>query len=43
MEALTKDEMNKILGGGWVILANGQAIYIPDEDENSDEDDIIFI
>lgn len=43
MEALTKDEMNKILGGGWVILANGKVIYIPDEDENEEDDDNIFV
>ncbi len=44
IEQLTKNEMAKILGGGyWVNLGNGKYIYIPSDDEEGDEDDIIFV
>lgn len=42
MEKLSKQEMEQVLGGGyWYPLANGQWIYIED-DEEGDDDDIIF-
>lgn len=28
--------------GYWVILGNGQKVYIPDGDEEDDEDDMIL-
>ena len=34
--------MEKILGGGWVCLPNGTVIYIPDGEEEGDDDNIIF-
>lgn len=44
IEQLTKNEMVKILGGGyWVNLGNGKYIYIPSDDEEGDEDDMIFV
>lgn len=42
MEKLSKQEMEKILGGGyWVPMSNGQWIYV-EGDEEDDDDDIIF-
>lgn len=43
MEVLTKNEMERILGGGyWVPLGDGRWIYV-DGDEEGDDDDIIFV
>jgi len=41
MEQLSKQEMERILGGGWVYFSDGTKYYIPDEEEG-DDDDIIF-
>lgn len=42
MEVLTKNEMERILGGGyWMSLGNGRWIYVGDDEEGEDED-IIF-
>lgn len=41
MEALTNNEMEKILGGRWYYLSDGRCYYVPDDDE--EEDDTIFI
>lgn len=44
MEKLSKEEMSQIFGGGyWVTLGNGTKIYIPDEDEGYDDNDMIFV
>lgn len=43
METLTKNEMEKILGGGyWITTEDGQVIYIPVGDEEEDDNDVIF-
>ncbi len=42
MEVLTNDEMEGIVGGGWIRLSNGDVVYVPDVDEEGDDDDIIF-
>lgn len=42
MEKLSKQEMEKILGGGyWIPMSNGQWIYV-DGDEENEDDGIIF-
>jgi hypothetical protein len=42
MEILTMNEMERILGGGWTRLSDGTLIFIPDGDEESEDDFIIF-
>lgn len=41
MEILTKQELEKIMGGRWIYFSDGTKVYIPD-DEDDDEDDFIF-
>lgn len=42
MEVLTKNEMERILGGGyWVPLEDGSWIYVSGDEEDEDND-IIF-
>lgn len=41
MEMLSKQEMEKILGGGWIQI-QGRWIYLPDGNEEDEEDDVIF-
>lgn len=41
MEALDKEGMANIMGGGWYYLPDGTKIYLPDDE--GDDDDIIFV
>ncbi len=42
MEILSKNEMEKSLGGGWILLPNGVIVYVPDGDEDDDNDTIFL-
>ncbi len=42
MEKLSNEEMEKIFGGGWVKVGNDW-YYVPDGDDEDNDDDIIFI
>ena len=41
MEALDKEGMANIMGGGWYYLPDGTKVYLPDDE--GDDDDIIFV
>lgn len=42
MEKVSKEEMSLIVGGGyWMLLPDGFRIYVED-DEEGDDDDIIY-
>lgn len=41
MDKLSKEEMGYILGGGWIYFSDGTKYYIPDDEEDEDND-VIF-
>ena len=41
MEALNKEVMANIMGGGWYYLPDGTKVYLPDDE--GDDDDIVFV
>ena len=43
VEVLNKEEISNVLGGRWITLPDGTRIYIEEDEEEGEEDEIIFV
>ena len=43
MKVLNKEEISNVLGGRWITLPDGTRIYIEEDEEEGEEDEIIFV
>ena len=43
MQVIKKEEISNVLGGRWITLPDGTRIYIEEDEEEGEEDEIIFV